>query len=216
MSRSLLKDLSLSDFNELVSSPAPAPGGGSCAAYAGALGSALTMMVVNLSLGKKSYLSLEERVQNQIISDYEAIKTLNEEFMNMVDEDTIAFGRVMEALKMPQDNDADRLKRQASLDQANLHALLVPLQVAEKCLLLLQHQEAIASYGNKNSVSDVGVGVVMAKAGLEGAILNVKINLPGIKDESTRQNALDQIEHCLREGENLVTKILAIVDRRMA
>ena len=213
---SLLMDMTLHDFSELVVSKAPAPGGGSCAALSGLLGAALTMMVVNLSLGKKSYDALNESVRDKIARDYEVVQRLNAELTNLVDEDTKAFKLYMEALKLPQETETDKNRKTVSIRQASLYALNIPLQVAEKCLLLLEHQKVIALYGNKNAVSDVGVGAVLAYAGLESAALNVKIYLPGISDESIRKDAMTKIESCLLKGEKQKSQIIEVVNQRMA
>lgn len=212
---SLLMDMTLRDFNKLLASNAPAPGGGSTAALSGVLGSALTMMVVNLSVGKKSYEVLDECIKSKIVMDYEAVKRLNSELTELVDEDTQAFNLLMEAMRLPKETEVDRINRADSIQKASLYALKIPLMTAEKCLLILKHQMDIALYGNKNAVSDIGVGSLLALAGLEGAALNVKINLPGITDLSIKKEASQKIENYLAEGEKLKTEILQIVNNRI-
>jgi formiminotetrahydrofolate cyclodeaminase len=212
---SLLIDMSLKDFSDLLASNAPAPGGGSTAALSGALASALTIMVVNLSLGKKSYEALNTKIKNKIAGDYEVVKTLNKELVDLVDEDSKAFNQVMASLKLPKETEEDRNKRAESIEMACQYALRVPLTVAEKCLLILRHQIEIARYGNKNAVSDIGVGALMALAGLEGAALNVKINLPSITDKSLKANALRIIDDYLDEGKRLKTEVITIVNNRI-
>ncbi|MEN6348962.1 MAG: cyclodeaminase/cyclohydrolase family protein [Syntrophomonas sp.] len=211
---SLLMDMTLKDFNNLLASSTPAPGGGSTAALSGVLASALTLMVANLSFGKKSYEALDENIKYKIAADYEAVKTLNKELAGLVDEDSIAFNQVMAAMKMPRETEADRGCRAESMEQAGQYALRVPLTTAEKCLQILKHQIDIARYGNKNTVSDIGVGALLAWAGLEGAVLNVKVNLPGIKDQAIKNDAEEKISAYLVEGEQLKDKILTIVDGR--
>lgn len=211
---SLLMDMTLGDFNDLLASNAPAPGGGSTAALSGVLASALTMMVVNLSVGKKSYEALAESLKSKIMIDNEIIQRVNRELTELVDEDTRAFTLFMEAVKLPRETEQDRISRADSIEKASLYALKVPLKTAEKCLLLLQHQKTIALYGNKNAVSDIGVGAGLALAGIEGAVLNVKINLPGITDQSIKMAAIQKIES-LAEGEKLKAEIIEIVTNRI-
>lgn len=212
---SLLKDMSLIDFNNLLASNEPAPGGGSTAALSGALASALTMMVVNLSRGKKSYDALDVNIKNKIAGDYEAVKTLNKELVNLIDEDSKAFNQVMESFKLPKQTEEDRNKREESIETASQYALKIPLTVAEKCLLILKHQIDIARYGNKNAVSDIGVGALMAFSGLEGAALNVKINIPGITEQTVKTDAEQKIKSFLDEGKKIKDQIINIVSSRM-
>ncbi|MGI5922086.1 MAG: cyclodeaminase/cyclohydrolase family protein [Syntrophomonadaceae bacterium] len=212
---SLLMDTTLKGFNNLLASSTPAPGGGSVAALAGVLGSALTVMVVELSTGKKSYQVLDDHIKEKIAADYTAVKLLNTELAQLVDEDTKAFNQVMEAMRLPKTSEEERAKRTKKLENANLCALKVPLEVAGKCLSVLRHQINIAQYGNKNAVSDIGVGALLAFAGVEGAALNVKINLSGITDQSVKKDALQKISSFMAEGEKIKSQIIAIVNNRI-
>ncbi|HEX3010957.1 MAG TPA: cyclodeaminase/cyclohydrolase family protein [Syntrophomonadaceae bacterium] len=212
---SMLMDMTLQDFNRILASEEPAPGGGSTAALSGVLAAALTMMVVNLSVGKKSFEMLDDSIKTKIRADFEAVQQLNHDLADLVDEDTKAFKLVMEVIKLPQDSDQDRAKRSESMERANLYALETPLKTARKCLELLQHQINIARYGNKNAVSDIGVGAALAWAGLQGAALNVRINLSGIKNQSARTDASAEIEKCLESGMRLNNQITEIVNQRI-
>jgi methenyltetrahydrofolate cyclohydrolase len=212
---SLLMDYSLRDFNKLLSSCEPAPGGGSTAALSGVLGTALSIMVVNLSIGKKAFEGLEEGTKAKIKEDFEKLKELNDELVELVDEDTRAFNSFMEAMKLPKNTEEERSNRAQKLQKASIYALEVPLKVAEKCLLVLKHQLSIVKYGNKNAVSDVGVGAILSLAGLEGAALNVKINLPGIDVAGIKEDALENIENYLEEGNKLKAEIMAVVNERI-
>lgn len=212
---SLLMDMSLRDFNDLLASKAAAPGGGSTAALAGVLGSALTMMVVNLSLGKKSYEALDDNIKQKIVSDHALIKVLNAKLAELVDEDTKAFTLFMKAMQLPKDTEQEKLIRTEQMQKASLYALEVPLRVADICLQILKHQKDIALYGNINAVSDIGVGAELASGGIKGAALNVQINLPSIEDEATKSDAIHKIDRITREGELLHSDIIAIVKRRI-
>ena len=212
---SLLIDKTIADYNNILASNEPAPGGGSTAALSGALGASLTMMVVNLSIGKKSYEALEKNIKNDITKNFKVIKSLNSELMQLVDEDTNAFNLFMAAMKMPKETEKEKEERADAMQEANKYALEVPLLAAEKCFLILKHQSVIAKYGNKNAVSDVGVGALLSFAGLEGAVLNVKINLPGIKESNGKKVVLEKIECYLTEGRKLKDEILGIVNKRI-
>jgi formiminotetrahydrofolate cyclodeaminase len=212
---SSLLNMTLDEFNQVLSSKAPAPGGGSAAALSGMLGAALTMMVVNLTIGKKSWEALEDNIKKQINADFAAIQSLNEELAVLVDEDTKAFTKFMDAMKLPKETEEEKAFRSAQMQKASLFALEVPLRTAEKCLQIMRHQKDIALYGNKNAISDIGVGAELATAGIKSAALNVKINLPSIDDETVKGDAVHKIDRILKEGELLYADVMSIVERRI-
>lgn len=212
---SKLIDMTIREYSDVLASNAPAPGGGSTAALSGLMGVSLTMMVVNLSVGKKSYEALDEAIKQKFMYDFEKVQGIKEELTRLVDEDTEAFNKFMEAMKLPKETDEQKKTREEKMQQASVYALQIPLKTAEKCLEILKHQETIATYGNKNAVSDVGVGALMALAGLEGAVLNVKINLPGITDEKIKNDAAERYAKLLEEGARLQKGVMEIVNRRI-
>jgi formiminotetrahydrofolate cyclodeaminase len=212
---SSLLDMSIDQFNQVLSSKAPAPGGGSVAALSGMLGAALTLMVVNLTVGKKSWEALEDNIKKQINADFAAMQTLNAELATLVDEDTKAFTKFMSAMQMPKETETEKSVRAEQMQKASLFALDVPLQTAEKCLRVLRHQKDIALYGNKNAISDIGVGAELAAAGIKSAALNVKINLPSIDDQTVAADAVHKIDRITRESEILLADLTSIVERRI-
>ena len=212
---SLLMEMTLEKYSDVLASNEPAPGGGSTAALSGLMASALTMMVVNLSVGKKSYEALDEAIKQKFIEDFHNVEGLKKELSQLVDEDTAAFNKFMEAMKLPKDTEEQKKVREEKMQKASIYALEIPLKTAEKCLGILQNQEVIATYGNKNAISDVGVGALMALAGLEGAVLNVKINIPGIMDERIKNTASVKVEKLLTEGARLQKNIMEIVNKRI-
>ncbi len=212
---SLLMDMTLREYCDVLASSEPAPGGGSTAALSGALGAALTMMVVNLSVGKKNYEGLDEHIKAGFRSEADNVKALQEELTGLVDEDTKAFNKFMEAMKLPKDTEEQKKARSEKMQEASLYALQVPLKTAESCFNLLKNQTSIAKYGNKNAISDVGVGALLALSGLEGAVLNVNINLPGIADEVVRAEAYEKCRRFTAEGRKLHDEMLDIVNSRI-
>lgn len=212
---SLLMDMTLREYCDVLASSEPAPGGGSTAALSGALGASLTMMVVNLSVGKKIYEGLDENIKAEFIKEFDNVKALQKELTGLVDEDTKAFNKFMEAMKLPKDTEEQKQVRGEKMQEASLYALQIPLKTAEGCFSLLKNQGSIAKYGNKNAVSDVGVGALLALSGLEGAILNVNINLPGIADEAVREEAYARCRELSSEGRKLHNEILDIVNSRI-
>lgn len=212
---SSLMEKTLREFSDLLASSEPVPGGGSTAALSGFLGTALTLMVANLTFGKKSYELLDEVAKNTFKSDFEAVRKLNEELRELVDEDTQAYKSYIDAVKMPKETEEDKALRADCMKKAGEHALEVPLSTAGKCLSVLKHQLSIARNGFKNSVSDVGVGALLTYAGLEGAVLNVKINLPFITDKTILTDVMQRIDNYIDEGDRLKTEIVEIVNERI-
>jgi formiminotetrahydrofolate cyclodeaminase len=208
-------DMSLKNYCDVLASNEPAPGGGSTAALSGVLAASLTMMVVNLSLGKKTYEGLDENIKTEFMKEFENVKALKDELTGLVDEDTKAFNKFMEAMKLPKDTEEQKKVRGEKMQEASLYALQVPLKTAESCYKLLDNQATIARYGNKNAVSDVGVGALLALSGLEGATLNVNINLPGIADEVVKTEAYERCRRLCAEGRRHQAEILDIVNSRI-
>ena len=211
----LLMDKTVNDYCAVLASKEPAPGGGSTAALSGVLASSLTMMVVNLSVGKKSYEALEDGIKSEFMSCFDKVTALNKELSYLVDEDTAAFNKFMEARKLPKETDEQKALREEKMQEASVYALQIPLRTAQSCFELLSNQSIIAKYGNKTAVSDVGVGALLALAGLEGAVLNVNINLPGIADEKIREEASSTSKRLVEDGVKLQKQIMDIVNGRI-
>lgn len=210
-----LLNMSIKQYCELLGSSEPAPGGGSTSALAGALAASLTMMVVNLSVGKKSFEAQDEGIKAEVLKEFNNIKKIREDLYSLIDEDTKAFNSFMEAMKLPKETKEEKAFRSERMQQASIHTLNVPMSTMEKCYLVLKNQKNIAMYGNKNAVSDVGVGCLLALTGLEGALLNVNINLPGIKDEIIRNNAQKRSNEIQTEARSLYEDTMAVVNNRI-
>ena len=169
---------SLTAFLDDLASSSPAPGGGAVAALAGALGAALTAMVCNLTIGKKKYADVEEELKPVRTSAEELRST----FTQLVERDTLAFQKVIEAYGLPKDSDPQKALRSAAVTEATKEAALVPLEVMKHCIDALALAQQVASKGNSSSISDAGVSALMLHAACEGAALNVKINLGTLSD----------------------------------
>src|SRR4051812_32496730 len=165
-------------FLDELASNSPAPGGGSVAALSGALGSALTSMVCNLTIGKKKYQDAEPELQRVLTQSEE----LRGKFLELIDQDTDAFNKVMEAFSLPKDSDAQKALRTRAIQQSTKEAALVPLEVMKHVIDALALTKTVATKGNESSVSDAGVSALMLRSAAESAALNVQINLTSIKD----------------------------------
>lgn len=208
-------DKSLKQYALDTKSSDPTPGGGSVSAYVGTLSSALTNMVGGLTFSKKNYLELPEDVRSKMESNAKELENLFEDLADDVDKDTNAFDKVMEAFKMPKETDEEKKARSQAIQDGYKIALEVPLKCAEKCHRVLELQDVFAEYGNVNAITDIGVGVLLAYSGLEGALLNVTINLGSIKDEEYKKVISEKVSNLLSSAKNLKEKSLEVVYERL-
>ncbi len=208
--KSLLK-LNLRQFCNETLSDSPAPGGGSVAALMGALGVSLGGMVANLSAGKRGW---DDKLK--YFSDC-AVKAqqLKDELLFLVDEDTAAFNKVMDAFSLPKDSAEEKAARSAAIQLATAYAAKVPLRVMETAFKSYQILAEMAEQGNPASISDVGVGVLAVRACIEGAAKNVRINLKGLKDEKLKSVLSDKVRKICAESESEFKKIEQIVESKM-
>ena len=175
-----LVNMKVADFVDEVSRDTPAPGGGSIAALSGAIGSALASMVVNLSVGKGEY---DDRYET-LCKLAEQAQRVKDRLLRAVDEDTEAFNEVIAGMRMAKDTEAQRDARAAAIRAGYRTAAEVPMQTARLCREVLDLCRRAADIGNQAVMSDAGVGALMALAGVQGAIHNVRINLPHTGDEA--------------------------------
>ncbi|MDL1897024.1 cyclodeaminase/cyclohydrolase family protein [Anaerolineae bacterium CFX7] len=171
--------MTLEQFHDELASASPAPGGGSAAAMAGALGAALVAMVARLTIGRKNYQEVNAEFEN-LLPRADALRA---ELLQLMVHDADAYRRVMDAYQLPKDTDAAKTARADAIQSALQHAANVPLRVAQACAEILEMAQRAAARGNKNAASDAGAGALMAEAGLRAALLNVEINLGLIQDE---------------------------------
>ncbi|MFH1213946.1 MAG: glutamate formimidoyltransferase [Candidatus Neomarinimicrobiota bacterium] len=171
--------LPIVEFCDELSTDSPAPGGGSVAALCGALAASLTAMVANLTHGKKGYEKHFSRMNDLAITT----QTLKDELIKLIDRDTAAFNAVMAGFRLPKKTDAEKIRRDDIIKTATKNATLVPLAVMQTTMKVLELTDTVSRYGNVNSLSDAGVAALAATAAIDGARLNVLINLPGTGDE---------------------------------
>jgi formiminotetrahydrofolate cyclodeaminase len=174
----LLSALSVSDFAGSLASDAPAPGGGSASAAAGAYGAALLEMVVRLTLGKEKYRASWGDLEPLADRLHEARRRL----LELVDEDTKAFDAVVAARRLPKESDPDKAARQRAIDAANVLAATVPMQTAFFAHEGLKAAPLVLEKGNPNTASDAWVAALLLHGAALGALANVRINLPGVSD----------------------------------
>lgn len=206
-----LPELTIAAFADETASESPAPGGGSVSAYIGALGASLASMVANISAHKAGW---DNRWKE--FSDWaEKGMAIQRELILLVDEDTQAFNKLMEAFGMPRETETDQLKRKAAIQEATLHATEIPFRVMKKAYEAFEVIQAMAEQGNPNSVTDAGVGALCACAAIRGALLNVKINARSLDNQDTANNILKEAEIIEKQALQKEKEILKIVESKI-
>ncbi|MDP2914147.1 MAG: glutamate formimidoyltransferase [Candidatus Aminicenantes bacterium] len=200
---------SLRAFADDLSMDTPTPGGGSVAALCGALSAGLTAMVANLTVGKKGYETSFKDMKRTAVR----AQRLKDEYMGQVDRDTDAFNRVMDAGRLPKTTEDQKMERDAAVETATKEATLVPFQVLEGSVELLKLAKKAAQKGNRNSMSDAGVAALAARTAAEGAYYNVRINLPGIRDEAFRRGTKRKAVALRRKACRLAEEIDRFVEK---
>jgi len=202
-----LTDKSIESFLTELASSAPAPGGGSVAALSGALGAALISMVSNLTVGKEKYASVQEDISSLL----DKSERLRISLIGLLEQDVEAYTRLSQTMKMPRNTEEQKNVRAVAMQKALKDAADVPMRIAETCVAVMDLCHPAAEKGNINAVSDVGVGIVMAEAGLRSAALNVLINLGMIKDEKYVSESRDKLDKLLSDKSTLRDEIYELV-----
>ncbi|MCH8317591.1 MAG: glutamate formimidoyltransferase [Bacteroidetes bacterium] len=206
-----LVKMNLRAFADETASESPAPGGGAIAAYAGVLGISLATMVANLSSHKRGW---DERWEE--FSDWAAKgQKIKDELLKMVDEDTHAFNKIMDAFALPKSSDKEKKARGIAIQNATKDAIEVPFKVMQLALNSMEVIKAMAETGNPNSVSDAGVGALCARSAVMGAYLNVKINAAGLSDKAFAGEKLKKGGEIVEKTKKLENEILKVVEEKI-
>ena len=210
-SKKSLVRMNLREFCNETLSDSPAPGGGSVAALMGALGASLGGMVANLSAGKRGWDD-----QLQYFSNW-AVKAqqLKDELLSLVDEDTAAFNKVMDTFALPKGSAEEKAARSAAIEQATKYAAEIPLKVMETSSKSYELLSDMAEKGNPASISDVGVGALATRACIEGAAMNVRINLSSLKDEKFKSGLQQKIRELRTKSDSEFKKIFETVEAKL-
>jgi len=200
-------DLKVNEFLDALASKDAVPGGGSGAALAGALGAALVSMVCNLTIGKKGY----EDAWEPLTGVRERSEALRARIVELLEADTRAYAKVMEAYRMQRGTDKAKAARKEAMQAALRHAAEVPLQIAESCGEVVDLALPAAEMGNRWAVSDAGVGALLAEAAMHAALLNVKINLASIDDAAYVQATRDRISAMTEERSRTKDRVQVVV-----
>ena len=197
-------DERIKDFLEKVASSSPTPGGGTAAALVGSLASALAEMVCNLTIGKEKYRDVED----EMVQEMEKCMEYRKKLMMLMDDDALAFNKVMEAFRIPKEEEG----RKEAIQEAYKEAASIPLTTSEYCLRVIKSARKIAEKGNKNSITDAASAITLANAAFRSAIFNVKINLSGIKDKGFVEQMSKKISAMEEEVERIVKESMDFVE----
>ncbi len=206
-----LIDMSCAAFADETASESPAPGGGSIAAYMGALGAALATMVANLSSHKAGWDDRWHEFSEWAVKGHR----IKDDLLSLVDEDTSAFNKVMDAFGLPKTTDDEKAARTAAIQEATKYATEVPFRTMQRTFDAFEIIKAMVENGNPNSVSDAGVGALCARSAIIGAYLNVKTNAAGLKDRGYAENVLAQGAEIERKAIEAEAQILTLVNSKI-
>lgn len=202
--------MKINDFLENVAGGQPTPGGGSAAAFAGSLSSALVRMVSNITLKKA-----EGERQEKFKSLEEQARVLQNELWRLVDRDAESYNRVMNAFRLPRETPEEKEKRKEEIQKAFQGAAEVPLETMEKALQVGKLALTVMREGNPNCITDAAVGFLLAHACIKGAALNVRINLDSIKDVEFTEKAVKGVDRLLEEATHLEDEMNRLIEENI-
>lgn len=200
----MLIDLTIKEFLQETASDSPVPGGGSISALNGAIATALTEMVANLTIGKKKYADYEGQMKAIAVE----AASIREKLMRYIDEDSEAYNQVFAAFKLPKETEEEKAIRSNQIQEATKVAALVPMKVAEEIASVMETIIYVAHKGNQNAVTDACVAMMAARTCVLGALLNVRINLSSIKDEEFVKRMREKCDFCEAEAIRIEAKLL--------
>ena len=210
-----LIDMSVADFTNEVDSNSPSPGGGSVSALASDIGVSLARMMAHLSFEKKKFEQLDEKTKEEFKARFDKLGEIRKELSTLVDKDTESFNEFMKAVKMPKETEEQNKLRAKAIQEATIFSIEVPYKTASLSLEALRLLDFLIKNGNQNAITDIGVGTLMLSAGMEGAILNVKVNLGQIKDKQIYDKYRDGCKEILSEGNEIKDNIISNIHKQL-
>lgn len=207
----MLADLTIKEFLAETASNAPVPGGGSISALNGAIATALTEMVANLTVGRKKYADVEEQMKTIA----EETAHIREQLIRDIDRDSEAYDLVFAAFKLPKETEKEKAERSRMIQETTQQAAMVPMEVAEKAGALMETILYVAHRGNRNAVTDACVAMMAARTCVLGALLNVRINLTSIQDEEFVRRMAEKADLLEAEAVRTEQKLLDWVKEQL-
>ncbi|MCB2227477.1 MAG: cyclodeaminase/cyclohydrolase family protein [Desulfarculaceae bacterium] len=204
-------EMTLNDFIEIAASKSHTPGGGNVSAVVATLGASMVAMVGNLTLSNKKYEEHKDQAQGCV----DRVMGLIEKLKELTIKDMEAFDAYMGVFKMPKETDADKAARKEAMEKAAKQATLVPLEICQTCLSIVEEAEELSKYGNLMAISDVGVGAMVAETAMRSCMLSVDINVPSIKDQDFVKDVLAEKARLFTQAEKLKMLAMARVTEKM-
>ncbi|MCD3244549.1 cyclodeaminase/cyclohydrolase family protein [Clostridium botulinum C] len=205
----------IEEYINKLSSKEPTPGGGSAAALVLSLSSSLTAMMLSLTIGKKLYESYDDKLKKDIDETLKESNEYNDLFLDYMDKDEEAFLTLMNAYKLPKNDDKEKSIRKKEIENGYEKALITPLNLARESLKFYEKILTTVKYGNPNLISDGGVAAILLYSAIESCMLNVKINLSGITDELKREDIINECNSILEKSLNYKMNIMDIVESKI-
>mgnify|MGYP000265046626 CR=1 FL=1 len=201
-------DMTCNEFVDKLASKSPVPGGGGVAALVGAIGTALSSMVCNLTTGKKRYAEFEVDIQDIL----KKAADLQQDLMEMIDEDAENFLPLSKAYGMPKDTEEERRLKEETLEKALKQACEVPIKIVKACYEAIKLHAELVDKGSRLAISDVGVGVQCLRAAIISGWLNIVININSIKDQDYVNKVREETENLVRQGAMPADKVYEQVE----
>ena len=206
-------DDTIKKFINDLESDMPAPGGGSVAGLIAALSGALNSMVYSLTVGKKSYMALDEKTQDIIRKFQSKSLEFSKRSLEIMDEDRENFLKLMDCYKMPKDTDDEKEIRKNAIKENTIKSMEAPLALARECVIFYENLKVMAEYGNKMLLSDLGISAILLHSAIESSIINVKVNLNGLRSEEFFEELDKELIKMLERSIEEKNKISEIVDK---
>lgn len=210
-----LVDMTICEFSDEVDSKSPAPGGGSVSALAANIGVGLSRMMAHLSFGKQKYESLDKSIRVEFLNRFNQLSDIRQELVDLIDKDTESFNEFMKAIKLPKNTKEQINYRNNAIQDATLFSIDIPFKTAKKSLKALNIIDYILEYGNQNTITDLGVGVLMLYTGVEGAVLNVKVNLKSLENQELKEYYNKECQSILNQAILIKDSILSTIHNRL-
>ena len=208
----MLQTMPLDVFLDRLAARTPTPGGGGAAALSGAMGAALISMVIRFTIGKPGH----EDAEDELVARLQESERIRVMLLKGAEDDAKAFDQLMLAYRMPRGDQALQTLRKQALDKALKAATEVPMECVRQCWRLMAHTRAVAEKGSRSVISDAGVAVMAAYAGLMSAALNVRTNLANIEDEPYVADMNNQLQGIQTDCESFKSEVYTMVADRMA
>lgn len=207
----MLRELSVNEFTRVLGEGKPTPGGGAASALSASLAAALTSMVFNLTIDKKVAKDYPASVIEAMKEAREKTDAFREKYLKLMVEDANAFDELMAAFSLPKDTEEEKAKRKSAVESSKIKVLEIPNLLVHESFNMYDALKIATEYGNKNAISDAGVAAILIHSAIEGAALNVFINLAGSEVNEENIRLKEETDEIVEKSKNLKEDIVALV-----